>query len=524
MDDQNYDVAIIGGGISGIYGAWRLLRESLEQSVLADLVEKRGGKLRVGVFEVSNRIGGRLMSVRLPGLESTPVELGGMRFLQTHRRVFNLIKHLGLEYKDLPVADPNNATLAYLRGKHFLASDVGQLEFEPPYRLDRGERGRSPGSLLIEVALRHRRDGEPLRERGFWNLLLKEMSLESYQLLREAGGYDTIVRNWNAAEAIPFLLADFAPDARYLALKEGFETLPLTLADQVRNAGGEINLQHRLHRLDEDSDGQFRLIFDVAPSGPTYRFRRLEREQVYRAHYVILAMPRRSIEMLHPDSVPFRIDGFEENLQLVLPQEGFKIFAAYRRPWWLEQRGVQAGRSVTDLPVRQCYYWHTEKGKPSALMASYNDGDSVEFWSGLAREMPQYSPDPAVCPPGVPIPDQILQLSASGALVRELQAQLRELHALPDLPLDVPGSVPFPYAAISQNWTKDPFGGGWHFWKIGANAKAAGRYMRQPDPKKRLYVCGEAWSRQQGWVEGALETADALLEENLRIPSASWFQ
>jgi lysine 2-monooxygenase len=522
MQDSDYDVAIIGGGVSGIYCAWRLLTAPMNDSALGELLRERRDPLHVGLFEVSGRLGGRLMSVRLPGLENYPVELGGMRFLESHRRVFGLVKHLKLAYKKLPVADPKNATLAYLRGRHFRASDLGQLQFEPPYRLERGERGRSPGNLLMEVALRHKGQTEKLRDRGFWNLLLEEMSLEAYQLVREAGGYDTIVHNWSAEEAIPFLLADFAPDAQYLALEEGFQTLPLTLAEQFRTAGGEVALQHRLHRLDQEEDGRFRLAFDVAPPGETYRFRRVAKEQVCHARHVILALPRRSIETLHPDSTPFGIDGFEDSLRAVLPQPGFKVFAAYRRPWWQEQRDVEQGRSVTDLPVRQCYYWHTEEGRPSVLMASYDDGESVEFWSGLARQTPQYLAEPSVCPPGVPIPDHILQLLASSALVHELQKQLRELHALPNLPSGSELRVPMPYVAVCQNWTQDPFGGGWHFWKIGENAAAIGARMRQPDPQRKLYVCGEAWSRQQGWVEGALETADALLEENLRLPARAW--
>jgi hypothetical protein len=188
MQDSDYDVAIIGGGVSGIYCAWRLLTAPLNDSALGELLRERRDALHVGLFEVSGRLGGRLMSVRLPGLENYPVELGGMRFLESHRRVFGLVKHLKLAYKKLPVADPKNATLAYLRGRHFRASDLGQLQFEPPYRLERGERGRSPGNLLMEVALRHKDQTEKLRDRGFWNLLLEEMSLEAYQLVREAIG------------------------------------------------------------------------------------------------------------------------------------------------------------------------------------------------------------------------------------------------------------------------------------------------------------------------------------------------
>lgn len=43
------------------------------------------------------------------------------------------------------------------------------------------------------------------------------------------------------------------------------------------------------------------------------------------------------------------------------------------------------------------------------------------------------------------------------------------------------------------------------------------RRMQRPIPDISLHVCGEAWSTQQGWVEGALETADAVLERQLLV-------
>jgi monoamine oxidase len=33
----------------------------------------------------------------------------------------------------------------------------------------------------------------------------------------------------------------------------------------------------------------------------------------------------------------------------------------------------------------------------------------------------------------------------------------------------------------------------------------------QPHAKMPLYICGEAYSDAQGWVEGALQTADMML-------------
>ena len=62
-DNRMLDVAIVGGGVSGVYSGWRLLT--------------RGKRKRVTVFEASDHVGGRLLSVPAPGIPNLVAELGG---------------------------------------------------------------------------------------------------------------------------------------------------------------------------------------------------------------------------------------------------------------------------------------------------------------------------------------------------------------------------------------------------------------------------------------------------------------
>ncbi|WP_296710337.1 FAD-dependent oxidoreductase [Rhodoblastus sp.] len=519
---EELDVAIVGGGVAGVYAAWRILTGGEGTKLWTE----SGKKPRVGLFEYSDRIGGRLLSMDLPGTQHRKIELGGMRYLNSHWRVVALKERFKLETRPLSVVDPTQSNLYYLRGQHFTSADWSRPSFVPPYRLDRGERGRSPGELLVEVCLKHRHRLGQLRNVGFWNLLLDECSLEAYQMVRDAGGYESIVGNWSAAEAIPFLLADFGPGLDYFAFDDGYQSIPLRLGAEAEANGATIRLQHRLHRLDLH-DTAVQLTFDTNPA--TFRNRQLDpaAAKIIRARHVILALPRRSIELLHQDSFLFSDPQFQDDLKTVLAQPAFKIFAAYRRPWW-QERSLFSGRSVTDLPVRQCYYWLPDDdvrppggSRPrdvnAILMASYNDSSSVQYWSGLARDTAHYEPPPFAVPPGVPIPNPIRDRSASASMVAELQDQLREIHGLSDVPDPATAQIIAPYAAVYQDWTQEPFGGGWHFWKIGVNARQVAQRIRRPVPTAPVYICGEAWSHQQGWVEGALETTDDLLQEEFGL-------
>ena len=69
MAARELDVAIVGAGVSGVWSGWRPTGETAGDA----------RRPRVGVFELSDRVGARLPSVRLPGLPDVACELGGMR-------------------------------------------------------------------------------------------------------------------------------------------------------------------------------------------------------------------------------------------------------------------------------------------------------------------------------------------------------------------------------------------------------------------------------------------------------------
>ena len=66
-EDDTLDVAVIGGGVSGAYCAWRLTRPDAAGSAILRASGVAGAP-RVGLFEVSERIGGRLWSFVPPGM------------------------------------------------------------------------------------------------------------------------------------------------------------------------------------------------------------------------------------------------------------------------------------------------------------------------------------------------------------------------------------------------------------------------------------------------------------------------
>ncbi len=212
------------------------------------------------------------------------------------------------------------------------------------------------------------------------------------------------------------------------------------------------------------------------------------------ADRVVLALPRRSIELIRwnrmdqgdPADWDYGGDAAEkvdeadardrartlrERVEAVISQAAFKMFLGYPYPWW-RALGVTAGRTITDMPIRQTYYFGTESesggeadNHNSLLMVSYNDLGSVPFWKALEagkrfegrRENPEHAGD--ATQPGrsyhldgeKPVPHH--RAGISQEMVQTAQEQVREVHGLK--------FVPEPYTAIYHDWGDDPYGAGY---------------------------------------------------------------
>lgn len=509
------DVAIVGAGVSGVYSAWRL--------------KQADAKLNVVVYELSDRVGGRLMSVRPPKIPSVHAELGGMRILSSQLLVSQLVhEELGLPTYAFPVDSDHN--IAYLRGVHLRNEDFADPSMVP-YGLSFNEQGKSAGALVVAaieqmvpgitrpgLTLDERRviareaefAGLPLYKQGFWQALYRVMSAEAYRLSVEAGGYQSTLTNWNAAEAVPWYLEDFGTGATYRGFKEGFEQLPIRVGERFVAEGGEIEFNKQLSHFQRLDDGNYELTFAD--------------DSTVRAKALILAMPRRSLDLI--ESPFLRRDKVRALTGSVTPRPLFKLFCCYDYPWYTVAN-VCLGKSNTDLPVRQCYYFGVEPTNRHALvMASYDDGLNVSFWDGFRVKRGLQRP---IMPKEFFFEDALEDAAfactadarewrrrkAPLAMVNEVNRQLAELHDLE--------FVPRPYSAAFMDWGDDPFGGGWNSWNIGVKSWQVSKAVVQPEPEERVYICGEAYSHFQGWVEGALATAEDMLQHKFDLPSPKWY-
>jgi monoamine oxidase len=524
MSEQVLDYAIVGGGISGIYSAWRL--------------QEADSTLSIKVFESSDSVGGRLLTLTPPKMPDARVELGGMRYIvEEHPWVNALVKHLNLETEPLQVGVPTN--IAYLRGKLLRISELTQPK-KIPYNVAPDEKDagildnltaqaaaislaptiekllgikvtswknlKLTSAQWQTVATKGTYEGAPLWSLPMRYLMLRSISNEALALDEDDGGYDSILYTWNAADGFGWNLGDFTPKTTYVRIKNGYDQVPLMLAERFGKAGGAVHPNARLKSFNATGD---LVTLDIVENGQT---------KTIQAKRLILALPRRSLELLDQTGSVLGPEHTEvhELIGSVTPIPLFKLAILYKEAWWekLPPKGALThGRSVTDLPIRQCYYWDVDTKTKYAVLLVYDDGRDLDYWAGLRGAQAQRFE------PAVEVDDSSAwaKYPAPKRMVEEIHRQLLVMHGNP-------GGIPQPVAGAYRDWGEDPYGGGANFWHVGVKSYEVAQSIMRPKPSLPVYICGESYSHGQGWVEGALETAEDMLERHFGLSKPPWKQ
>jgi hypothetical protein len=361
---------------------------------------------------------------------------------------------------------------------------------------------------------------------GLWNLLSHFLSSEAFLFAHDGFGYESVIANWNAAEALPWFLADFA--TTYHTLAGGMEQLVEALQERLKAASNVVL-----------STGC--TVTSITPSRPSISplavtYNKLEddgshSERRCHATNVILALPQNALRALRLDEsfarTPREAERFKEDVETVSGRDLFKLFLGYENAWWEQEAtpGEPLPYVTTDLPVRQVYYagpgslWRRGKLPPLArfakagmVLAAYSDAHYLDFWEWL--ETPTQRQRDIT-------PERVRQtryfrgdwdhlnkeehhlLDKHGIPPRmayKVHAQLLRLHAREGM------TVKPPHVGVFNHWH-----GGWHTWNPGVKPWEVSLRLVRPFPWVPLYLCGEAYSRDQGWMEGALKSAELVL-------------
>jgi monoamine oxidase len=472
------DAAVIGAGAAGAYAAYRLKSERPDWSVV--------------LFERTARVGGRLWSIRLGDVEH-PIELGGMRFMTSHVRVNRLAAELGLT---LHPFDPNGGReRSYLRG--VFAAGASDPTAGSGYQLADEERGRSAAELvshafneLVPGAANIREKDWPQVRRtatlrgkslGDWPIgeaLSTVLGTEAVRFASDAFGYDSGIRAFNAGDAIPYLIGGGDPSAYAVTPDAGMDSVPRELVRRFVLAGGEFRASQELRAI-RATRGSTTLDFG-------------ESDQVV-ARQVVLALAQPALSLVLKNSPSLEHGSFRIVVDAVEAFPAFKLYLAFDRPWWRPE--TDATRLTTDMPSRKIFYRDTRPDAPAALLAAYTDGRDTRPWAELADGMRTASPAPARI------------VDAAAKTLRVVHPTVR--------------NIPVETTSAFMHWGSDAHETGWTMWRPGITSDDVIEIAAQPDSDLPIFICGEAYSHEPGWVEGALESADSAVDRLIRAGQGS---
>ncbi len=485
---KEYDITIVGGGISGLYSAYHLKKAYPEKTI--------------ALFESLPILGGRIQTGSFADGFFRPA-YGALRIepdFQTETDRF--VRELAIPVKHIEQGEASSYAVPNLdkltvEEKQFILDnpDVGadMLLLELGMQKILGDQWDLKNDDLADPE-RHQRLNElrrtavyknrPLYQQGAWNVFNDVLSYEAVDFFREKGAYYTMKNdNQNAADWIVFLLnLRQMKQSSYLPVG-GMIQFINTIEKAVVDLGVTVHLNHHLTEIAQQDKQCLNLNFTQPDS--------TQLEVI--SEHVILAIPQYSLKKLSsyfPETINRLLDS-------VMPIPILWATATIKNPPWGPDAPATSGEGAT---FRAAHLEYKEyKGEPYGLAMFYCDGPWHQYWRTFVEDTVddfqgyQYLP----------------QVNKNLQLKHEIEKNMQQHFNLATLPTVDEWGI--------RDWGRPPFGAGVHFWKVGAQSTLIMNTLKafslsEHSKCNNVHICGEAYSECQGFFEGAIRTANYAID------------
>lgn len=526
------DVVIVGAGMAGLFCAWRLITasDSYKNKSIAvlDKGEKAGGVLQSDVVKING---------------TTVVgEEGAMRF--DKNSMCNIVKLAGdlrLTIVDFVQNDPNSS-LYYLRGKSPFTETQGNsssywldryniptLGFEDPAAIIANAisslvslnasvtlpSGNSYPTTLADWAVFrniYSFEGFELNQWGFMPLLTAMgYGHESIKMLEDAFGFIGFYQKQSNAGNTLFALGHYAKATpQFSTIDGGLEQL----------ATGMYQLSQAYNDVTFGFDTTVQ-SFEYAPSNANEFTVQYSvggaHESTITCSDLILALPKFALEQLRQFSPPLRSVRQGVPISNLLASVDNMILSKinffYENCWWYGATGnigkpIMEGACFSDLPLEQVYFFPSDAddlSKPGSLTI-YSSYHHTNYWEPLQQAGTAFTPVPPLSqPPG--------STAATNEVVALANRKIAETLGIPV------STVAAPVLTTYKRWAPDTAEGyAAHMWATGSDDMMIQPQIQYPVIGKRLFICGEAYCDEQTWMDGALRSADNILNAYFGVP------
>lgn len=408
---------------------------------------------KILLIEKNSYLGGRIdtFDEKVDGKQVT-YEIGAGRIASSHTRTMQLIKQYSLDKK---LVENINKKIHILGNQDY--SDLTDKDrYKKLYRINSDEKFNIQFLLDKVIKASDRYKKQELINMSLFNLIQLELSSDASQFLFDAYGYVSELLDINAFDGIYSLKSGFGKHNKYYSMIGGLKQLIDKIASDLKTNNVQILMKKNFKEYSYSTRDN---LFTVKLGG-------FLNEQLFTCDKLILALPRnalRKINGCHNSSKLMR------NIYSVKPHPLCRIYAIFPknketgRVWFYNLNKV-----TTDNVIQYIIPINKESG---LIMISYSDNLYADYWNEVRRQ---------------------------NNVKKTLMVNLKRL--FPTF------NIPEPTFVNTHYWKE-----GCHYYNVGVDSQKVREEILRPFPKKHLYICGEAYSQDQAWIEGALETAEKVI-------------
>ncbi|PLS01818.1 flavin monoamine oxidase family protein [Neobacillus cucumis] len=459
-------IIIVGAGMSGL--------------VAASLLKNAGHEITI--LEATQRVGGRVYTLRAPFTDNLYMDVGAMRIPSNHVLALEYIKKYKLKANPFYNTTPHD--LIYANG---IKTNLSTYQRNPDilnYPVAPHERGKTAEELLT-IAIKPVVDfirQNPIKN---WEFVVREFdkypmsfflrnnpvgislssgAIESIEVLLNLEGFPELSFPAILRELIPL----FNPDIHFYEVEGGNDKLPNAFLPELKENlyfGYKMtkieqrNHQVTIHSTQTVSQRPLQVTGDLAII--TIPFSLLSFVEIV-PRDLFSHSKRRAIRDLHYVS-------------------STKIGLQFKHRFW-EKEGILSGKLMTDLPIRFAYYPSHLIGTSGSgvILASYTWEDETLSWDNLPEN------------------DRI----------RNALDNLATVH----------GSHIYNHflTGVSHSWGQYPYSGG--AFSMFKPSQESELFPHIPAPEGRVHFAGEHTSPHPAWVEGAIQSGIRVAHEVNNLP------
>jgi len=341
---NNYDLVIIGGGISGIYTLYKL--------------SSKYPQLKILLLESSERYGGRIVSYKetIDG-EEYIMDLGAGRLGHHHKLINNLINELGLKPKIIDI--PNTKTYIEVSENN---SACDKTNFKDSIMTKLTKFFLSP--LVSKL-------GKSILQKFYVSELIKKyMSLSFFQKVVSVFEYSSDLNEFNAYDAIEYFKYDYNNESKFFTLVGGLEQIIENMLVVIKKTKSYKSKNIKLLNLSsveniiKKNTNLFKIVVNNYNKSKVYN--------VY-SKYVICALPKQSLKKLD------LFKPFLRDLNSINSINLLRIFEIYNKTngetWFKNVK-----KTITNSQVQFVIPINPNNG---LIMSSYSDCANARFWNLL---------------------------------------------------------------------------------------------------------------------------------------------